>query len=265
MKMKKLLLFLALVPSVCFAQDAAHKAVAEQLNPYVYKILIDDNVNATLMITPQGALLFDTGFKESVGALSETIKQITELPLKGIVNTHYHYDHVGGNAVLGKGLEIAATAFTMGKVGGEGKPNSLIPDNPMVFKGGHTAEDFVVPMKDFKIAILGDLLFADRFPYIDIENGGNALKYLDIQSELIKMLPEDMKLIGGHGRLYTMEEFKKLHEDLQATVDIINQLIMADESLENIKAAKPLADYSKYDWDFVNQDKWIELVYNSIR
>ena len=135
MKMKKLLLFLALVPSVCFAQDAAHKAVAEQLNPYVYKILIDDNVNATLMITPQGALLFDTGFKESVGALSETIKQITELPLKGIVNTHYHYDHVGGNAVLGKGLEIAATAFTMGKVEGEGKPNSLIPDNPMVFKG----------------------------------------------------------------------------------------------------------------------------------
>lgn len=158
-------------------------------------------------------MLFDTGFKESVGALSETIKQITELPLKGIVNTHYHYDHVGGNAVLGKGLEIAATAFTMGKVEGEGKPNSLIPDNPMVFKGGHTAEDFVVPMKDFKIAILGDLLFADRFPYIDIENGGNALKYLDIQSELIKMLPEDMKLIGGHGRLYTMEEFKKLHED----------------------------------------------------
>lgn len=41
---------------------------------------------------------------------------------------------------------------------------------------------------------------------------------------------------------------------------------MADESLENIKAAKRnLADYSKYDWDFVNQDKWIELVYNSIR
>lgn len=257
--------FLALAPCVCFAQDAAHKAVAEQLNPYVYKILIDDNVNATLMITPQGALLFDTGFEESAGALAETIKQITELPLKGIVNTHFHYDHVGGNAALGKGLEIAATAFTMGKVEGEGKPNSLIPDNPMVFKGGHTAEDFVVPMKDFKIAILGDLLFADRFPYIDIENGGNALKYLDIQRELIKTLPEDMKLIGGHGRLYTMEEFKKLHEDLQATVDIIDQLIMADESLENIKAAKPLAEYSRYDWDFVNQDKWIELVYNSIR
>lgn len=94
-----------MVPSVCFAQDAAHKAVAEQLNPYVYKILIDDNVNATLMITPQGALLFDTGFKESVGALSETIKQITELPLKGIVNTHYLYDHVGGSRT-GKRTEI---------------------------------------------------------------------------------------------------------------------------------------------------------------
>lgn len=176
MKNEEIILFLALVPSVCFAQDAAHKAVAEQLNPYVYKILIDDNVNATLMITPQGVLLFDTGFKESVGALSETIKQITELPLKGIVNTHYHYDHVGGNAVLGKGLEIAATAFTMGKVGGEGKPNSLIPDNPMVFKGGHTAEDFVVPMKDFKIAILGDLLFAEPLPVHRYRKRGKCLE-----------------------------------------------------------------------------------------
>lgn len=268
MKMKKILLLLSLSPFSLFAQK--NTAVGEQVAPGIHKIIINNNVNATVIVSPdKGLMLIDTGFEGTGAVLDSAIKSISKLPIKGIINTHCHGDHVGGNAYfVNNGVKmVASTEFTQSKVEGVGKPNVRLTQaaDIRIFDGGHTEKDIVLVYPNEKVVVVADYLFADRFPFVDIENGGNVLRYLDNQSKIIEAFPSDYKVIGGHGRVYTMAEYKKLNEDLQETVAMINSMIMADDALEDIKAAKPLAGWAKFDWDFVNQDKWIELIYNSIR
>ena len=264
--MKKIIFsMLAFFPLLAVAQGVT--AVAEKVADGVYKIIINDNVNSTAVIFPSGVTLFDSGLEGTQEALCAAVGTFTDAKIVKVINTHFHFDHTGGNAFFIKnGVDVYATDYTIKNTAQKNKANKVLSSEKYrICHGAHTGEDLQFIMADKKVAIVGDLLFADRFPYVDVDNGGNVIKYLEEQKALIKVLPAGAKIIGGHGRVYSVEEYKKMNDVLYETVDIVNQLIMADESLESIQKADPLKDYSKYDWAFVNRSKWIELIYKSLR
>jgi glyoxylase-like metal-dependent hydrolase (beta-lactamase superfamily II) len=65
-------------------------------------VLNDNGVNIAVMVGHEGLLIIDTGYKEDALRTDSVISTISNLPVKYILNTHLHFDHVGGNKKLSK-------------------------------------------------------------------------------------------------------------------------------------------------------------------
>ena len=107
-----LLLSILLFSSLAFAADADF--TIKKLGDGVYAALGVDGgkagSNAGFVVGSNGVLVVDT-FTNPAAArdLLAEIRKITSLPIRFVVNTHYHLDHTGGNAVFAEaGATIVA-------------------------------------------------------------------------------------------------------------------------------------------------------------
>ncbi len=64
--------------------------------------------NVGFLVTDAGVLVVDDQYEDVAPGIVEKIREITDKPIRYLVNTHYHSDHTGGNPVLGKTAEIVA-------------------------------------------------------------------------------------------------------------------------------------------------------------
>ena len=266
MDMKKILLFWVMMLPLCVVCGQS-SAVAEKVSETVYKIEVNKSVNVVAVIDGDGVLLYDTGYKGRGEAIEAAVKTFTQLPVKAVYNTHHHSDHTGSNAYFAeRGVKIYATQKTIDKLQAADKMELWsLGENMNEWSDAHSGSDVTLYMNDEKVAVVGDMLFEERFPYIDTDAGGDVTVYLETQGEIISSLPADVKIIGGHGRVYTLEEYEALNSLLWETYDKVKELVMADESLEAIKKADPLVDYAHLEWGLVNKDKWVEIIYSSLR
>src|SRR5262249_49079274 len=95
--------------------SASVQKIAPDLYAYISEN--DSSANATFLISDKGILVVDTGLNLPEGRkLLEEIRKISPLPVRWIVNTHYHPDHRGGNSVVGPEAMIISTAYTRDRV-----------------------------------------------------------------------------------------------------------------------------------------------------
>ncbi len=80
---------------------------------------------------------------------------------------------------------------------------------------------------------LGDNFFAGRFPFVDLDSGGNVEGLTKNIGEIIEKIPAGAKLIPGHGPLSTIDDLKTYHSMLMKTTDIVRQ---KDRRRKNIGA-----------------------------
>src|SRR5438270_2356226 len=79
-------------------------ASVQKIGPDLYAYISDNDAsaNSTFLISDQGILVVDTGLNAEEGhKLRQEIRKVSQAPVRWIVNTHYHPDHIGGNAVVG--------------------------------------------------------------------------------------------------------------------------------------------------------------------
>ncbi|MFH1160579.1 MAG: MBL fold metallo-hydrolase [bacterium] len=130
--------------------------------------------------------------------------------------------------------------------------------------GGHTGGDAIVWFPKGKVLVMGDLIFADNFPYVDLEHGGNAVKYVDNLDWVIQNFPEDITIVPGHGRIYTMADFKAWQSALRKTVDLIIDQQAQGLSAGDMKQKKILSDYASFGKWWITEDLWIDTVVKSL-
>src|SRR5205807_8018758 len=104
------------IPAVfaCCGLAPAQPAV-QQLGAGLYAYISENDAraNSTFLIGRRGILVVDTGLNATEGTkLLGAIRQVTSLPVKFIINTHYHLDHHRGNPALGRKTVVITTAFT---------------------------------------------------------------------------------------------------------------------------------------------------------
>ena len=131
------------------------------------------------------------------------------------------------------------------------------------YPNGHTDGDTVVYFVKANVVHLGDDFFVGRFPFVDVDSGGNVQGLINNVASLIKTLPADAKLIPGHGPLANIDDLKTYHKTITDTAKIVTDAMKARKSLDEIKKAGLAEKYKEAGSGFIKTDMWLEIVYRS--
>jgi glyoxylase-like metal-dependent hydrolase (beta-lactamase superfamily II) len=200
-----------------------------------------------------GIVIVDDQFAPLASKIREALKGINDKPLKFIINTHFHGDHTGGNAALGKEGTIIAHENVRkrlqegGPVGGnnvppakEGLPIITFNDRTTVhvngedvraihFPHGHTDGDSVIFFTKANVVHMGDDFVTYGFPFVDTRNGGSVSGMIARVEKVLAMVPPDVKIIPGHGPLSTTEDMRKFVQLLKETRGLVADAVKEAE------------------------------------
>ena len=131
----------------------------------------------------------------------------------------------------------------------------------------NTDTDTFVFFRFSDVISAGDLYTPDRYPMIDVAQGGTVQGVIDGLNKIIEIAyPENRHqggtmVISGHGRLGDTADVAIYRNVIEVIRDRIQDLIGQGKSLQQVKAAKPTLDY---DGIFGSPDMFIEAVYQSL-
>lgn len=246
--------------------------------------------NIGVSVGADGILIVDDQFAPLANKIKAALKTLGEGKLKFVLNTHWHGDHTGGNVVFGPEAPIIAHDNVRQRLSTDQKselfkrtePASPREALPVItfgqslsvhfngeeikvihFPRGHTDGDSVIFFTGSNVVHMGDDFFAGRFPFVDLESGGNVEGLVRNVGEIITKLPAGVKIIPGHGPVSTAEDLKRYHRMLVETTEIVRKKIAANKTLDQIKAEGLPEEWKSWGTGFIKTDLWIETIYRS--
>ena len=200
--------------------------------------------NVTVAVGTDGVIMVDTQFAPMHEKLKAAIAKLTNLPVKYVINTHYHGDHTGGNAAFGmEGAVIVAqnnvrAHLTNPLPGANGQtpaaaPAAALPtmqyaETTAISVAGQTAQlvhvanahtdgDTYVYFPEANVMAIGDTGGANRYPGIDVRGGGTIDGTIAAAKAFLAKANADTKIVPGHGAVATKAEIQAYH-DITATI-----------------------------------------------
>ena len=237
--------------------------------------------NIGISAGPEGILIIDDQFAPLAEKIAAAIGEISQTPMKYVVNTHYHGDHTGSNAYFTevKGSTIFAHDNVRKRLADkDDHTHSELPVvtyqqgitfhfngdtiNVMHLPAGHTDSDSVVWFEEANVLHPGDLFFEGRFPFIDLDGGGTVAGYIKNVTKLISMLKDDTKIIPGHGSLATKVDYQKALDMLVDTAAMVKSMKTKGISVEDAVEQGLGEKYKAWAWNFITEKKWITTLYD---
>jgi glyoxylase-like metal-dependent hydrolase (beta-lactamase superfamily II) len=221
--------------------------------------------NTSVVVTGEGVIVIDTKYSASAPEIVAQIRQITDQPIRFIINTHLHGDHVGGNAALQEHGPVIAHRNTYERMKHIEAPEAALPrivfDREMTLRLGdteirllhrgraHTDTDVAVWLPGENVLVTGDLFFNRITPYVDRENGAHTAGWIEFINTLVQLGDRDTKVVPGHGELSDLDGFRAMSRYLQAVRAVVQRAHDEGRSKEEI-VALTLADLGEEftDW-----------------
>jgi glyoxylase-like metal-dependent hydrolase (beta-lactamase superfamily II) len=249
--------------------------------------------NIAASVGDDGIVIVDDQFAPLADKIRAALKGITDKPLRFIINTHYHFDHTGGNLPLHDATIIAhdnvrkrlAQSNMLGN-GGSMKMEqpAMAPEALPVITfqhdvtlhvngedihalhapSGHTDGDSLVFFAKSNVLHTGDDFVRYGFPFIDIGGGGSSKGMIEALEGAMAHVPADVKVIPGHGALSTVADVRDFVTMLKETRAAVEKEVKAGKTLAQIQQAKVLAPWQKFSGPFVSTDLFIETLYNEL-
>lgn len=280
---------LLLAAPVAAQQDfSAVEVTGEHVSGAVH-MLTGAGGNIGVSAGEDGILIVDDQFAPLADKIRAALAAISPGDLEFVVNTHFHFDHTGGNAIFGKEALIVAHTNVRKRLaegaGVRGRPAEPAPKEalPVVtyddgvsihfngeeimighLTGGHTDGDSYIYFTDSNVMHLGDQFFAGRFPFVDTGNGGNAVGLRDSIGEVLEHLPADAKVIPGHGPLSSVDDLKTYHRMLTECVATVKAGKDAGKSVEEIQAGGLPDEWKGWGSGFINESVFITSIFESL-
>jgi len=253
--------------------------------------------NIAASVGEDGIVIVDDEFAPLAEKIQSALKdlKITDKPVRFVINTHYHGDHTGGNPPFAnsgstviaqdnvrKRLLSGGMAGNGGSVKMEVKPaeKAALPIitfehdvtvhlngediRALHFPAGHTDGDAIIFFPKNNVVHMGDDFVRYGFPFIDVASGGSVQGMTDGLEKAIAQLPADVKVIPGHGQLSSLDDVRAYIGMLKDTTAAVQKAMAAKKAVDQMKQEKILAPWAKWSGDFVNQDTFIETIYNSL-
>ncbi|MBI3577810.1 MAG: MBL fold metallo-hydrolase [Ignavibacteriales bacterium] len=263
-----------------------------KLSDNIY-MLVGAGGNIGVCVGDDGVFVIDDQFAPLTEKIKAAVAAITPKPVKFVINTHWHGDHVGGNENMGKGGAIIVAHDNVRKRMSAEQVNDFfkrtIPASPKdalpvitftdattfyqngeeinVFhvRPAHTDGDAMIYFRKANVLHMGDTFFVGYYPIIDIGSGGSIDGMIAASDKALSVVNEKTKIIPGHGSLSDMAGLRKYRTMLATVRERVKKLIDAGKMFEEVKAAKPLADYDEeIDRNFVKPELFLQMVYTSL-
>jgi len=237
--------------------------------------------NVAASVGKDGILIVDDMYAVMAPKLKESLKQLADAPVKIVVNTHFHGDHIQGNAVFRETSAIVAHENTAKNL----IENNAVKMMPMIrikdrtiitfndediqlipCPNSHTSGDLAVYFPRSKVLHLGDMFFFEMFPAVYTKGGGNIKGLIESLDKLLAEIPSDVKVVPGHGNLATMKDLADYVAMLKETVSIVENGIKQKKTLEQLTSDKVLAKYDKLgEGGAQTTDQYLTMLYNLLK
>lgn len=192
-----------------------------------------------------------------------------------MIASHDHGDHIGLNKLVDE--QSILFIHQNGKIKLNHKEiiridkkktisfNEIIKLYPI--DGGHSSSDMLAYFPESKVAYLGDIYLSESFPLIGVSTGNKANLLAAILKNIYKLLPEDTKLVPGHGKITDMKYLMNYIDMLEATIRLVVDEKRKLKSISNIQQMDILKDFSEWGkyFEFVTKNSWIEDIYLTCR
>ena len=256
-------------------------------------MLMGEGGNIGLCVGEDAVFMIDDQYAPLTDKIMAAVRQLSDKPVQVLLNTHWHFDHTGGNENFGKaGATIIAHDNVYVRMSTEEKtPRSeeITPPTPqaalpvITYAEGatihlcgytirarrvgpaHTDGDTVVHFVEADVYHLGDTFFSGFYPFFDQNSGGdfngmvsNAKRYADEVSSTAKIIP-------GHGPLSTKEDLKVYAQVLETFRDRIATAIRDGKTLAEVNEMQLTKQFDA-EWGdgFLTPDDFTQLVYASL-
>lgn len=264
---------LAVAPAALSGQAAQDlEVIPVQGNVYMLQTATAGG-NVGVLPGPDGVLVVDDQVPNLAEAVVRGIRRITDEPMRFVVNTHVHIDHIGGNELMaGLGATIVAqenvhrrmlTELRIPRGGGRFMPQPAEAARPAVTFGetttfrlngeevrvfhvppAHTDGDAFVHFVDSDVLHTGDVFRTNMYPIVDVYNGGTVGGMIEALKLAVDLAGPSTKVIPGHGFGFTDRD--GLVEVLEMLTDIrdrIRGMVAEGLWLDEVLEARPTADY----------------------
>lgn len=264
-----------------FAQDDRFAAVTINTVPVTDSIsmLVGSGGNIGVSAGADGILIIDDQYAPLATKIKTALAALGSDTPKFLLNTHFHGDHTGGNADFGAASVIVAHENVRSRLSSENAPAVALPvvtfdDNVTVhFNGeditlihmprGHTDTDSVVMFEGSNVIHMGDHFFNGGFPFVDLANGGTVQGYINNLEKALSWIQDDTQVIPGHGALATKADLLNFYNVVKDTSTAIRVKKSLQMSKEEIVAEGLGAEYASWGQGFINEQRWIETVFDS--
>jgi cyclase len=249
--------------------------------------------NITVAVAKDAIIMVDGEFAPLHDKIKAAIATVSNLPIKFLINTHFHGDHTGGNEPFAKdGVTIVSEAnvktrlaagTTNGLTGAKTPPapDAALPSKTYTgaFKirlpgrvadlkhiaNAHTDGDTYIWFKSSNVLSTGDTFTNGRYPNIDFANGGNIKGMIAAADTYLKLANAKTRIVPGHGPLADKAALLDYRNMLTTARDRMAKLVKDGKSEDEVVAAKPFADLdAKWAPTELAAKNFIRVVYHSL-
>ena len=249
--------------------------------------------NMVAQTGPDGKVLIDSSVATASHALLQVLGKLNASPLKRLINTHWHFDHTDGNAALHEaGAFIFAQENTRARLSApqtikllnltipasptEGLPQLTFPETDKLYvnndeldmvhtPNAHTDSDIYVHFVNGNVIHTGDLFFNGVYPMIDASSGGTINGMIRAVDEVLGIADDRTKIVPGHGPLGDKRALQKYRDMVSTVANRIEKLKITGQSLQQVIAAKPTADYdATMGHGMMTPDLFVTVIYDTL-
>lgn len=256
-------------------------------------MLVGEGGNIGVSVGADGAFLIDDQFAPLTEKIQAAVSALSNNAIRFILNTHWHFDHTGGNENFGRaGVTIVAHDKVRELMSVEqflsvldrtfpASPPEALPiitfnDTVTFHLNGNTIEtlhippahtdgDSIVHFREADVIHTGDVYFNGFYPFIDIEHGGSISGMIFATELVLEMADEDTQIIPGHGALSNRAELITYRDMLVVVRDRTQAAIDAGMSADDFIAANPTADLD-VTWGngFLTPEQFLRIIYEDL-
>lgn len=282
-------------------QTGAYSATQDFANVQIQTEKVADNVfmligaggNIGVSAGQDCVFMIDTSYAPLADKIKAAVAAVSGKPIKYVVNTHWHQDHVGGNENFVKaGATVVAHENVRKRVSTEQfvkllnktvppLPESALPvitfsQNVTFYLNGneifvfhiaraHSDGDAIVHFKKSNVIHMGDIYFNGTYPFIDLSAGGSINGMIAAVKRILLLCDQNTKVIPGHGHLSNKAELEEYLKMLVTVRDRIAREIKAGKPLDAVIASQPTRDRDRtWGKGFMKPEQFVKIVYDSL-